>query len=166
LTGAELQQKMRDRFPSLAKKEPQEIRRDTVFQFVPQNAVQIHIKDGRFELAIAFENVQLDGEDMPNVTVHGFYTPSVDGLNAILARDGALGIEGQVSASERARLHNIFETVLAPDRKFTLVHLGDQPDLHLDGLMITQLVLEDGWVGVAVGPATSSRVAERSRSLR
>ena len=29
--------------------------------------------------------------------------------------------------------------------------------------MITQLVLEDGWVGLALGPMTEARVAERSR---
>jgi len=32
--------------------------------------------------------------------------------------------------------------------------------------MITQLVLEDGWAGLAVGPTTGDRVAERSRSLK
>jgi hypothetical protein len=166
LTGPELQQKMREQFPKLVLKDSQDLRRDTVFQFAPTNAVQVHVKDGRLELAIVFDNVQLDGDDMPNVTVHSYYTPSIDGLNAQLARDGALGIEGRFSASERARLHNIFEMVLPVDRKLTMVHLGDQPDLHLDGLMITQLVLEDGWVGLAIGPEGTNRVAERSRSLR
>jgi hypothetical protein len=166
LTGAELQKKMQEQFPKLALKDSQDIRRDTIFQFAPTNAVQVHIKDGRLELVVAFENVQLDGDDMPNVTVHAFYTPSVDGLNAELSRDGGLGVEGRIGAAERARLHNIFETVLPPNRKFTLVRLGDQPDLHLEGLMITQLVLEDGWVGMAIGPEVTNRVAERSRSLR
>jgi hypothetical protein len=166
LTGAELQKKMHEQFPKLALKDSQDIRRDTIFQFAPKNAVQVHVKDGRLELVIGFDNVQLDGNDMPNVTVHAYYTPSADGLNAELARDGALGIEGRFSASERAQLHNIFQTVLPPDRKLTIVHLGDQPDLHLDGLMITQLVLEDGWVGLAIGPGATNRVAERSRSLR
>ncbi len=166
LTGAELQQKMREQFPKVVLKDAADVHRDTVFQFAPKNAVQIHIKDGRFELAVAFDNVQLDGDDMPNVIVHAYYTPSVDGLNAELARDGALGVEGQISGTERARLHNIFQQVLPPERKLTLIHLGDQPELHLDGLMITQLVLEDGWVGIAIGPESTNRVAERSRSLR
>ncbi len=166
LTGAELQQKLRERFPKVARKEPQEIRRDTVFQFAPKNAIQIHIKNGRLELVAAFDNVELDGEIMPNVIVHAYYTPSVEGLSAELTRDGALGVEGRFTASERARLHNIFQTVFSPDRKLSIAHLEDRPDLHLDGLMITQLVLEDGWVGIAVGPETANRVAQRSRSLR
>jgi hypothetical protein len=47
-----------------------------------------------------------------------------------------------------------------------MVQLDDKSDPRLAGLMITQLVLEDGWMGLAVGPASSARVAERSRSLR
>ena len=39
-------------------------------------------------------------------------------------------------------------------------------DKRFEGLMITQLVLEDGWAGLAVGPTAESRVAERSRSLK
>jgi hypothetical protein len=32
--------------------------------------------------------------------------------------------------------------------------------------MITQLVLEDGWLGLSIGPAQTGRIAERQRSLR
>ena len=39
-------------------------------------------------------------------------------------------------------------------------------DRHFEGLMITQLVLEDGWIGLAIGPESINRVAERSRSLK
>jgi len=166
LTGAELQQKIREQFPKMAASAPQEIRRDTVFQFAPKNAVQVRVKDGRLELAIAFDSVELDGGAISNVTVHAFYTPSIDGLTAELARDGVLGIEGQFSGRERARLHNIFQSVLPPERKLPIANLENQEGRHLDGLMITQLVLEDGWVGLAIGPESSNRVAERSRSLR
>jgi hypothetical protein len=166
LTGAEFEQKVREQFPKLTWATPRETRRDTVFQFAPKNAVQVQIKNGRLELAIAFDSVELDGDAMPNVTVHAFYKPSVAGLNAELARDGALGIEGRLSAGERARLHNIFQSVLPADRKLTIVHLEDRNDHHFDGLMITQLVLEDGWIGLAIGPESANRVAERSRSLR
>ncbi|MFO0790744.1 MAG: hypothetical protein U0805_14910 [Pirellulales bacterium] len=166
LSGAELQAKLRKQFPKLATEEPQAIRRDTIFQFAPQNAVQVHIQDGRLEVAIAFDSVELDGEAMTNIIVHAKYQPSVDGLSAQLSRDGTLGIEGQISSGERARLHNIFQQVLAPDRVLTMVHFDGQDDHAFDGLMITQLVLEDGWAGIAVGPSATNRVAERSRSLR
>jgi hypothetical protein len=60
----------------------------------------------------------------------------------------------------------VFNAVLPTDRAVPLVRLDEEGDDRLNGLMITQLVLEDGWLGIALGPATAERVAERSRSLR
>ena len=112
-TAAELQTTLRERFPKLVVKDPPDARHDTVFEFVPKDAVQIRITDGKLELRIAFASVELEGDVMPDVIVHSFYTPAVDGMTAELARDGALGIEGRFSAGERARLHNIFKNDVA-----------------------------------------------------
>ena len=103
---------------------------------------------------------------MRDVTVHAYYVPAIDGLNAELVRDGVLGIEGQFSAGERAQLHNVFNRVLPQERHLPIVKVEDFNDKRFEGLMITQLVLEDGWAGLAVGPTTGDRVAERSRSLK
>lgn len=165
-TAPELQATLRNRFPQLVVKDPLDTRHDTVFQFAPKDAVQFHINNGRLELTIAFDSVELEGAAMDSVIVHAFYVPAVDGMNAELARDGALGIEGRFSPSERGRLHNIFKSVLPPERHLSLVHFEDPNDRRFEGLMITQLVLEDGWVGLAIGPESNNRVAERSRSLR
>jgi hypothetical protein len=77
-----------------------------------------------------------------------------------------LGIEGRLSSTERARLHNAFNRVLSEERRLPIVRLEQADDARLEGLMITQMVLEDGWVGMAIGPGSANRVAERSRSLR
>jgi hypothetical protein len=90
----------------------------------------------------------------------------INGLTAELVRDGGLGIEGSVGAADRARLHNVFKVVLAEDRALPIFRPANPHDPRLAGLMITQLVLEDGWLGVSVGPRTENRVAQRQRSLR
>lgn len=143
-----------------------EEKRNTVFQFAKEDAVQFHIEDGQLEVTLSLASVELEGRRIRNFVVHAFYTPSVNGLNAEMVRDGSLGIEGRLSAGERARLHNVFNSVLPPERTLPIVQLEDTSDSRLAGLMITQLVLEDGWMGLAVGPTSSERVAERSRSLR
>ena len=98
--------------------------------------------------------------------MHAYYTPKIDGLNAELVREGTLGIEGRFGSGDRARLHNVFNRVLPPERHLPIVQVDNPNEKRFQGLMITQLVLEDGWVGLAVGPTTDARVAERSRSLR
>jgi hypothetical protein len=103
---------------------------------------------------------------MRDFIVHAYYVPVVNGLEAELVRDGSLGIEGRLSSADRARLHNVFDSVLPPERRLPILRLDNPDDPRLEGLMITQLVLEDGWLGLAIGPADRERVAERSRSLR
>jgi hypothetical protein len=165
LTAQELVEKLRREFPNMVLKDVEESRRDTVFQFAPKDAIQFRIENGGLEMKIAFDSVELDGEAMENVTIHSEYSPAVAGLNADLVRNGSLGVEGELSAAERARLHNIFKQVFPPDQRLEFAHLN-LDDHRLDGLMITQLVMEDGWVGIAIGPEASNRTAERFRSLR
>ena len=63
-------------------------------------------------------------------------------------------------------MHGVFNKVLTEDRKLPIVRLNDPQDKRLAGLMITQLVLEDGWIGLAIGPGSAERTAERTRMLR
>jgi hypothetical protein len=166
-TASELREHLGQKFPRL--QQPAELtdtQRSTTFEFAPRDAVQFRINDGRLEVALKLESVEVDGRTTRNFIVHAFYVPVVDGLQAELVRDKALGIEGRLSSSDRARLHNVFNGVLPPERRMPIVRLDDPNDPRLAGLMITQLVLEDGWLGLAVGPQGDQRVAERSRSLR
>jgi hypothetical protein len=165
-TAPELRNMLRQKFPQLATKNAVEAKQETIFQFAAHDAVQVHINDGRFELAVSFDSIELDGDVMRGVVIHAYYTPKIDGLNAELVRDGTLGVEGRFSAGDRARLHNIFNRVLPQERHLPIVQIENTHDKRFEGLMITQLVLEDGWAGLAVGPTTEARVAERSRSLR
>ncbi|MCC7476072.1 MAG: hypothetical protein IT425_11805 [Pirellulales bacterium] len=165
LTGDELQQKIRENFPKLEFNEV-ETNREVVFHFSAKNAVRVLIHDEQLELVIALDRVELDDNAIDNVIVHAYYAPAVVGLSAQLTREGALGIEGEINVRERAKLHNIFKKVLPPERVISLVRLEPEQEKHFAGLMITQLVLEDGWLGLAIGPQTENRVAERARSLR
>ncbi len=165
-TAPELRDMLREKFPQMAAKDPSEARHDAIFQFAAEDAVQVHVNDGKLELAISFASIELQDDVMSNVVVHVYYAPKVDGLTAELVREGTLGIQGHFSSGERARLHNIFNRVLPPERHLPIMAIDSPQDKRFQGLMITQLVLEDGWMGLAVGPETDARVAERSRSLR
>jgi hypothetical protein len=165
-SATELLDLIQTKFPQAKPRTLDDEKRNTVFQFVKQDAVQFHIEDGQIEVTLSLASVELDGRRIRNFVVHAFYKPSVNGLNAEIVRDGSLGIEGRLSAGERARLHNVFNSVLPAERSLPIVQLDDADHSRLAGLMITQFVLEDGWMGLAVGPTSSERVAERSRSLR
>ncbi|MCI0491662.1 MAG: hypothetical protein L0Z07_01855, partial [Planctomycetes bacterium] len=166
LTAPELQSMLREKFPGMALKTPPEAREDTIFQFAYQDAVRFHIADGKLELAIAIDDFQQAGHRIRGFVVHAYYVPVLTGLQADLVRDGAIGIEGRLGSTERARLHSVFKEILTEERRLPLIRLEDPADPRIAGLMVSQLVLEDGWLGLAIGPEANGRVAERSHSLR
>ena len=165
-TAPELQEMLRSKLPRLSESTPIEVKEDTVFKFADQDAVRFRVAKDRLEIILNMAQVEFEGETVRNFRVHAYYKPDIDGLEADFVRDGALGIEGRLRTGDRARMHGVFNKVLTEDRRLPVVQLTDPNDVRLAGLMITQLVLEDGWIGLAVGPATQGRTAEITRMLR
>ena len=165
-TAQQLQQHLRERIPRLRDHAAMEIKDDTVFKFADQDAVRMRVADNHLEVILDMDEVTLNKETAREFRVHAYYKPEIDGLEATLVRDGALGIEGKLRTSDRSRMHGVFNKVLAEDQHIPIVRLTDPHDARLGGLMITQLVLEDGWLGMAVGPETAGRTAELSRMMR
>jgi len=166
LTAKELQDLVRAKLARSDQPPATVVDADTVFDFAPEDAVRFRVADEKLELVLSLREVVNEGNSVRNFRVHAFYVPVINGLEAEFVRDGSLGIEGRIGAGARARVHNIFNKVLSEERKLPIVRLNDPNDSRLAGLMITQLVLEDGWIGLALGPGYAERTAERSRMLR
>jgi hypothetical protein len=166
LTAKELQTLIREKFARSNGPAAMVVDEKTVFAFADRDAVRFRVADQRLELILSMREVIQDGESVRNFRVHVFFVPVIHGLEAEFVRDGALGIEGRIGTGERARMHNVFNKVFTEDRPLPIVRLEEANDPRLAGLMITQLVLEDGWIGLAVGPTYAERTAERTRMLR
>ncbi len=166
LSARELQTLIRERLARTSRPVPIAVDENAVFGFADRDAVRFRIADQRLELIISMREVVHDGDTVRNFRVHAFYVPVVHGLEAELVRDGALGIEGRIGTGDRAHMHNVFSKVFTEERHLPIVRLDDTNDARLAGLMITQLVLEDGWIGLAIGPSYAERTAERTRMLR
>lgn len=166
LTAKELQDLVRAKLARSNQPPATVVDAETIFDFAPEDAVRFRVADEKLELILSLREVVNDGNSVRNFRVHAFYVPVIHGLEAEFVRDGSLGIEGRIGTGDRARVHNIFNKVLSEDRKLPIVRLNDRNDSRLAGLMITQLVLEDGWIGLAIGPGYAERTAERSRMLR
>jgi hypothetical protein len=166
LTAPELQTLIREKLSRSTEPSPTLVEADTVFEFAPQDAVRFRVADQKLELILSMREVNHQRSIVQNFRVHAFYVPVLSGLEAEFVRDGALGVEGRIRTGERAAMFAVFSKVLTEDRKLPIVRLNDPNDERLAGLMITQLVLEDGWIGMAIGPRSPDRTAERTRMLR
>ena len=61
-------------------------------------------------------------------------------------------------------LAGIFEKVLSRNRKLNLVNERISKSPELKDQQVTQFVIHDGWIGIALGPKLPSRTACRRKS--
>ncbi|MEM6331029.1 MAG: hypothetical protein AAF790_12360 [Planctomycetota bacterium] len=146
---------------------PPAVRGKTVrIAFAAEDPIRLVLAQGRAELILAIEELAIGAERHRRFKVHAFYSPQVDGLRARLVRDEGLHIEGRMRTGRRLKLHGVFTNVLSEDRTIPLL-APPAGDDRLRGLMLTQMVIADGWLGMALGPAgPADRVASVGRYVR
>lgn len=139
----------------------------TEFHFDEAGA-QARLVEGRLHITLAVREMVHDRSVARNFIVHAYYRPEIDGLSAKLVRDGSLQMEGRLRNADRARLHAAFGKVFDEDRPLELFRLPVDADAaqRLAGLMVTQVVIDDGWLGFSIGPAAAGRTAVRTRFVR
>jgi hypothetical protein len=166
LTAVELHNLFTEQFPKAKANSGDDIPRDTIFHFEYEDAIGFRIADGQLEFTIALVELVHDGRSVRRFKVHAFYRPQIKGANVFLVRDGALGIEGRLRVVDRARMHAVFNKILPEEQQIPVIdfQLWGVPDPA--GVMVTQAVLEDGWLGLALGPARPDRAVQLERSLR
>jgi hypothetical protein len=133
-----------------------------VLHFADVDPVRVRFAEGRVELTLSIREMIVRGSSHRNFKVHAFYVPSVNGLRPALVQEGAPQIEGRLRTGARLRLHAAWGKVLGEDRRLELfvperapAGLADK----LQGLVVSQFVIEDGWLGVAVTPPRHASIA-------
>ena len=138
----------------------------TMIRFAAVDPIRVAFEDGRARLTLAIDELAVRGKRHRGFKVHTLYRPSTEGLRAVLVQEGTAQIEGRMRSTTRLRLHAALGKVLGEDRRIPLTPSLEtlRPDvaMRLKGLTTTQLVIEDGWMGIAVAPERhAGRVAAR-----
>ncbi len=149
---------------SLADEDDVELSADTIIHFAPTQPITVEIEDDSVWITLRVMRLYRPGSvDLRRFVVRAVYKCEVDGMSASLVRDGHLRISGPgMSMRDRLPARAIFNKVFSTHRPLPLVPsaLGQHP--AMSGLVISQLELRDGWVGLAIGPATADRVAKNT----
>ena len=144
---------------------PDDLPEDVTIQFAAHRPIAIEVdKD---QLWVTMRILRLNRGDnlrLNRFIVRAAYQAEVDGINVSLVRDGHLRISGNgMSMRERLPVRAIFNKVLSPNRKIplTLPQLTEQT--AVEDLVVTQLELRDGWIGMAVGHDDAPKLALAAR---
>ncbi len=131
--------------------------------FAKQDAVRLRCEAGRVEVLLSFAKLTQGRKAWHNFTVHTFYVPDPDKLEPRFVRDRAISLEGKSVRGPEPLLRAIFSRVLSRNRDISLLDKKFTDDPRLEGLDISQFVVEDGWIGLAYSPHRAPNVARRPK---
>ena len=153
-TVGQLRERIADRLGRPEMKEDRTQHDDDVkITFADKDAVHVACDDGRITLNLSIARLSKYPRSWKDFQVQVHYRTEVDGLSALLVRDGVVQLTGRrVRTSSQVALRGIFSRIFTKNRPKQIV-----PDRILNhpktaDLALTQLAIEDGWIAVALGP--------------
>lgn len=166
LTVIELHNALAEKIHRRADDAPADLPRGAKVEFAKDDAVRIICHGDRIELILNIVELRNGRDSIRGVGVHAFFRPVVDGLELKLVRDGSLQFRGpHLRTGPRMVLHSVFGKLLPKDQELPVLAAKLNEDPRFAGLMVTQLVIDDGWVAVSIGPAHPHRTAWRTRTV-
>ncbi len=137
---------------------PEDLPEDVTIHFAEVDPVRIHCEDGRVQLTIRLKELDHAGRNVwRNFEVRGYYRPSDNQIEANLVRDGNIELVGErLKLGDQIALRGIFAKVLSRNRQLSIVNKQLLARPQLSDLQVTQFVVQDSWIGVALGPKSDN----------
>ncbi len=163
MTMLELFDYLSERFGQPDATPPEDLPHRAVIQFAKRDALRVQCDGDRLELVLSVAELAHRRDKIKNFQIHVHFRPLVSGLSVKLVRDGTLQFSGRrLKTGPRIVLHSIMGKLLVQGQEINLVNAKLMLDPRFAGLMVTQLVIEEGWIGLALGPASPRRTAWRA----
>jgi hypothetical protein len=143
---------------------PEDLPENVYVTFADEDPVRVSCNEGRVRLTIRLRELVQEGtrNRWTNFTVQAYYEPSADQLDANLRRVGIIELIGDnrpLPIGQRVALSGIFNRVLSKSRKLQVINRQISESPQLRDQQVTQFVIHDGWIGVALGPKAPGREA-------
>jgi hypothetical protein len=144
---------------------PEDLPENVYVTFADEDPVRVSCNDGLVRLTIRLRELVQEGtrNRWTNFTVQAYYEPSADQLDANLRRVGIIELIGDnrpLPVGQRVLLSGIFNRVLSKSRKLQVINRQISESPQLRDQQVTQFVIHDGWIGVALGPKAPGREAK------
>jgi len=146
---------------------PEDLPTRTVLEFATRDAILVNCDRDHFSLTLSIRELAHGRDKIRNFRVHARFRPVLDGLAVKLVREGSLQFSSRrLKTGPRIVLHGVIGKLLPQGQEISLIASKLQDDPRFAGLMVTQLVIDDGWIGLALGPAHAERNAWRTQRLK
>jgi hypothetical protein len=138
---------------------PEDLPENVYVTFADEDPVRLDCQDGRVRLTIRLKELDSGKNKWNNFAVRGYYVPNPDQRDANLVREGVIELIGEkrLGIGDQVALRGIFARVLSRNRKLNLVNKQIAQAPELADQQVTQFIIHDGWIGIALGPQTPGR---------
>lgn len=132
--------------------DPDSIREEVEIRFAPSDSVWVRANDDRLDIRIHVAELRKDADRWRNFTVRAVYLPDPD-VPAALVREGTIElIDLEASTRGQIAVRSVFSKMFSRERRWHLLPARLVANPQLADLEVTQFVLRDGWIGLAMGP--------------
>jgi hypothetical protein len=133
---------------------------DVTIAFAPRDAVRVACHDGQIILTLAVARLAKPPHVWEDFQVRVFLRPRVQGRTVDLVREEVIHLLGsRLSMRSQIALRGVFGKTFSKERPIAMIPDRIVNEPRLQDLVFTQWVIEDGWIGAALGPG---RVARKS----
>lgn len=154
MTLPELYRSVADRINRHEAQVPETMPDNVYITFAERDPVRVHCDDGRVRLTLSLAEVKRKKERWTNLVINAEYEPDGEGLNAELVRHGSIELSGdRIGTVDQVALRGAFSKLLSRSHRVQLVPEELVKDKRLADLDVTQFVIDDGWIAVALGPS-------------
>jgi len=120
------------------------------FEFANFDAIRVDFVEGKVRIEFNLKSLRVGkGKTWRNITISSTYVPTVNGSQILLTQEGMLGVKGKkFRLGDQIAVRAIFKVVLPGSLQFDAVPKQLAGRLNGYGLVISNLNIADGWVGV------------------
>lgn len=133
---------------------PDDVPEGVTIRFAASEAVRVRFEQGRCVVTLRIAELKQGRRHRwRNFAVRAYYVPDPQQLDANLVREGSIELDGyKMTGLDRVALSGVFSKTLSRSRPFNLVNRRISESEELQDLQVTQFVITEGWIGVALGP--------------
>jgi hypothetical protein len=154
MTLPEVHQLICKQFAADVEKSAEEMPKNVHITFADYDPIRVRLQDGALKLTLSIAKLEKGSKiRWHNLVVHADYKSTRDGLKLSLARRESIRLEGdRLRFGDQIALRGVFSKLLSQNNRMDILPPSFSADQRLTGLVVTQSVIRDGWIGISIGP--------------
>jgi hypothetical protein len=142
---------------------PDDLPEDARVTFAEEDAVLIRCDDGKIWVTLSIAELSQGRRSFKNFKATAIYHLVSHGLHTELERDGVVRLVGKrLSLGDQIALRGIISKIFTQNRRPQVISAEQAADPRMAGLRVSQLVVVDGWIGLAIAPDQLARTKPKA----